>query len=110
MKTRSWRKACFFKLNEIDVSNSHIVFQEWHEDFAWTGARERLADELQKLAAALDGVARPRCSHRVLPADERLDASLGHHPDRKKGCRGYCAMHRPVTKKSNIFCSHCDVY
>ncbi len=110
MKTRSWRKACFFKLNEIAVSNSHLIFQEWHDDFPWSRARERLAEELQQLTAALDGFAVTARRHRQLLGRGRLDLSLGHFPDRKARVRGYCVMHKPVGKRSNVFCTQCKVF
>ncbi len=111
MKTRSWRKACFFRLNEIAVSNCHIIFNEWHEKFDWKFAKEQLADDLLSLVVAVEKPPLPmKRRHRKVPMEERLNRALGHFPGREKSVRGNCVVHGKVRKRCSSFCTTCQVF
>ncbi len=111
MKTRSWRKACFFRLNEIAVSNCHIIYQEWHDTFEWTVAREDLAEDLLSLVKSIEGIHLPmKRRHRKVAKEERLNRSLGHYPDKIVGVRGNCAVPGCMRRRSCYFCSSCEVF
>ncbi len=111
MKTRSWRKAVFFRLNEIAVSNCHIIFEEWHGDFVWSVAKDSLASELACLVKAIESPNEaPQRKHRKVTAEERLNPLLGHFPNKVKGVRGNCAVHNSCRKRCSTFCTSCEVF
>ncbi len=111
MKTRSWRKACFFRLNEVAISNAHVMFQETHPDFPWCDARKELAKQLLEVVTALQAAQSwPRRLHRPSIKADRLNRSCGHWPEKVPGRRGQCAVHKATRKRSTVFCSHCKVY
>ncbi len=109
MKSPSWRKACFFRLNEIAVSNAQIIFQETHEAFQWCLAKKTLAEELLAIVQALESVDVPRRVHRALDSEERLNRTVGHYPE-KSAKRGRCPMHGRIRKRTKVLCSHCRTH
>ena len=124
-QTIKWWKKVFWRLIDIAIVNSWIIFRVNNPESSKIRSQRDFRLELVQLLVQplLDLKASPDCpnilrAHKgrnVVSADKRL---LGKHFPRKAAQRGRCCVcskHKSTTgkkvdKKSKVFCPKCEVY